>query len=410
MQVKAIIQENGRPLRWAYVEHLVAGIGTEMYITDAEGRIRNKDFDEGIDSFTPNADIRIICQNAVLRVVDGGALNIGVYQDKSINDGDTINLNTAAEQRRHYQILNMVQITYEVAFKPLRFFQNLSHPDFPLGRKASLRDTRDQAKRIDLSHPDQFPSPSSFVEPKRLGDNFPLVHIKDRTNTFDAGRLFGDNGAAPTLIPHELPHALHFSFLSETQRGRAQDEYLGFVVSDVVGGGSGTHDFTVRTTPEVAYIEAADWFSANFTEFIRARQGGNLLRAQAITPELHTEFIDSEWLRLTTSIIPQLPVLGPLGGGGGGGTGGIGGSPGLRPVLLRVSRLLRRPTVTGGDVEGAIYGAIFVDFARFVGLDLAASSYFEANALTFGQYRNFINDRHPEHAATLETVRRFWGL
>ncbi len=71
---------------------------------------------------------------------------------------------------------------------------------------------------------------------------------------------------------------------------------------------------------------------------------------------------------------------------------------------------MRRPNVTGGDVEGAVYSAIFVDFARSVGLDFAASSYFEANAITFGQYITFMNDQHPEHEATLERIRNFWGL
>ena len=74
-------------------------------------------------------------------------------------------------------------------------------------------------------------------------------------------------------------------------------------------------------------------------------------------------------------------------------------------------RLLGRlPTVTGGDVEGAVYGAIFVDFARRVGIDFAASSYFKANALTFGQYRTFIHDHHPEHSQAIDQIQTFWGL
>jgi hypothetical protein len=407
MQIEATILVDGLPLRWAYVEHIVLSVGTEMYITDAEGRIRNTDFDPGIESFTANADIRIICQNPIVRVLDGGALNIGVYQDKSgITDNTTINLNTLAEQRLHYRILNLAQITYEVAFKPLSFFQDLPDPNFPLGRKASLRDTRDQAKRIDLSFPDGVPNPSTFVEPKRLGDDFPLMHIKERTNAFDAGRLFGDDGALPTLIPSELSHALHFSFLSKAQREQAQDKYLQFIASDIVSGGSGTHGFAVPTTPEVAYIEALDLYSVRFTEFMRQRQGGVFLVAEAVTPALRAEFVRAQWLLVTTISIPQLPNLnlGPLGGGG----GAIGLAIGS--LFFRLTRLFRRATVTGADVEGAIFGAIFVDFAGFVGLNFAASSYFAANALTFGQYRTFINDKHPEHAASLELVRRFWGL
>ena len=413
MQIKATILENGRPLRWAYVEHIVFGAGTGMYITDSEGKIRNTNFDQGIDSFTSNADIRIICQNPVLRILDGAAFNVGVYQDKSITGGDTVDLNTATEQRYHYLILNLAQVTYEVLFKPLSFFQDLPDPEFPLGRQSSLRATRDQARRIDLSYPDGFWNEITFVEPKRLGDNYPLMHIKDRANAFNAGRLFGEDGADPSLIPSELVHALHFAFLSEAQRGHAQDKYITFIASSLAAGATATHDFSVPTTAEVAYIEAADWFALRFAKFMRPHQGGDFMRVAIPTPALYAEFVAQEWGRVTESIIPRLPVLFQFRGGEGGARGGRIFSSivvAARDSLLRIGRLLRRPTVTGGDVEGAVYSAIFVDFASFVGLDFAASAYFQANALTFGQYRNFINDQHPEHAATLEKVRTFWRL
>ena len=107
------------PLRWAYVEHIVLGVGTRCASPTPMARSGTRISPSGIESFTANADIRIICQNPIVRVLDGGALNIGVYQDKSgITNNTTINLNTAAEQRLHYRILNLAQITYEVAFKP----------------------------------------------------------------------------------------------------------------------------------------------------------------------------------------------------------------------------------------------------------------------------------------------------
>ena len=218
MKVNATIHVNGRPLRRAYVEHLVWGVGTGMYITDLEGRIRDGASVLGIESATPNADIRIICQNPIARVLDGNLANIGVYQDKAIDDGDTVNLNTNAEQDDYYVLLNGLQLAYEVVFRDLNFFRSLSNRNFPLGRKSTLRATRDQAKRIDAIYPDYSVALLSWVEPKRLADNFPLMHFKDRTSE---GRLFGDQGARPTLIPHELAHALHFSFLTESQRGRA---------------------------------------------------------------------------------------------------------------------------------------------------------------------------------------------
>jgi hypothetical protein len=419
MNVKVIIQVNGRPLRRAYVEHLVLGVGTGMYITDLEGSVRNIHSDEGIESFTSTADIRIICQNPILRVLDGALLNIGVYQDKSIADGDTVNLNTNAEQDDHFAILNRAQICYEMAFEHLDFFQQLPDPLFPLGKKSSLRETRDQSKRIDLSYPDQSPTPTTFVEPKRLLDNFPLIHLKHRDNE---NRVFGDNGVAPIVIPAELSHALHFSFLDETKRGTAQDKYLQFIVSSLAAGGDGTHDFTVRTTAEVAFIEALDWYSHGFMEFMRSRQnlGSTLVRVEPVTQEIMDEFVASEWDRVTSPRFPFLdrlndllrrqPILRFIPGVLDRFTGRDRGRFERLSVIFSFMRFLRRPNVTGGDVEGAVYSAIFVDFARFVGLDFAASSYFEANAITFGQYITFMNDHHPEHEATLERIRNFWGL
>jgi hypothetical protein len=411
VRVKATIQVNGRPLRRAYVEHIVAGIGTNMYITDLEGRVRDNNFDEGIDSLTPNADIRIICQNPVLRVNDGDNLNIGVFQDVSINDGDTVNLNLGAEQDDYYAILNRAQLAYEVAFQPLSFFADLPDPVFPLGRKAALRETRDQAKRIDLVFPDHSVSVLAWVEPKRLGDDFPLMHIKARN--VDT-RLFGEAGSAPTLIPHELSHALHFSMLTAAQRTRAQDEYADFIVTSPVSGVGPFHAFSARSTPEVAFIEAGGFYGENFMEFMRARQPGasTLVRPEPITEAMQAEFVSSEWSRLATGI-PFLRAVVALRSWVTGILrffGAVGGTPPAPRFPIVRNRLLLRPSVTGGDVEGAVYAAIFVDFAATVGLDFAASSYFAANAITFGEYRTFINNNHPQHAAALETARTFWGL
>ena len=653
MRVKATIHVRGNPLRQVYVEHIVGGIGQGMYMTNVNGEIRDVDFNEGIDSITDNADIRIICQNPILRVLNGDAANIGVYQDKAIVEGATVNLNTNADQAVYFAILNRTQVTYEMVFQPLSFFQNLSEPEFPLGLQASLRDTRDQAKRVDLIYPDHSVAPRAWVEPKRLGDDFPLMHIKART---DDGRRPLEVSELP--IFHELAHAIHFSFLTKAQRTRAQDKYLEFILSSPIRGVEPTHNFGVRTTAEVAYIEAAGFFSENFMESLR-RDGA--IRAQAITAAIQARFVESEWVRLTTysQVVAMIPFrngvitafsgkgiyrspdgqnLGGggattqvytgsqtvefmipfrndavalprdevitafsgkgiyrspdgqnLGGGGattqvytgnqtvtamipfrngvitafsgkgiyhspdgqnlgGGGAttqvytgnqtvtamipfrngvitafsgkgiyhspdgqnlggGGattqvytgnqtvtamipfrngvitafsgkgiyhspdgqnLGGggattqvytgnqtvtamipfrngvitafsgkniyfspdgqllgdtavrdpSSGVRTrrvpttavPAVGVPRDALQPTVTGGDVEGAVYAAIFVDFASLVGLDFAASSYFEANAINFGQYRSFVKDQHPEHFETLEQVRRFWRL
>jgi hypothetical protein len=404
MKVNATIQVNGRPLRRAYVEHLVWGVGTGMYITDLDGRIQDNNSEPGVESATANADIRIICQNPVARVLDGNLANIGVYQDKSIDDGDTVNLNTNAEQDDYYAILNRLHLAYEVVFRHLSFFRNLSDRNFPLGRKSTLRETRDQGKRIDVIYPDYSLATLAWVEPKRLLDNFPLMHFKVRT---DDGRLLGDDGERPTLIPHELAHALHFSFLTEEQRGRAQDRYLDFILAGLFTGVWATHSFELQTTPEVAYIEAVGIFSERFHDFIRVRQDldSTLINPDPITTAIRDEFLEAEWMNVTTTSFPRLGRLFRLVAGI-----GLSLSPRARRFLVQITRIFRRPEVVGGDVEGAVYSAIFVDFASAVGLDFAASSYFEANAVTIDEYQQFIDDQHPEHSTALDRALSFWGI
>lgn len=417
MQVKATILVNGRPLRLAYVEHIVRGIGAaEMYITDREGRIEDTDGDRGIASWTPRADIRVICQNPIVRILDGNNLNIGVYQDRggdhAITDGAIVNLDSNADQDDYFAILNRIQLAYEVAFRPLHFFQELDNPDFPLGRKTSLRESRDQVRRIDLIYPDKSVSPRPWVEPKRLGDDFPLMHIKDRA---ESGRLFGEdhdadgNRDAPTVLPHELAHALHFAHLSGSQRQRAQDKYLEFILTSPISGVGPEHRFGARTTAEVAYIEAGGLYGQRFVEFIRIQQGGTstLVRPERITTSDQARFVATQWGRVTASRVP--PEIRPpiqLGIS----DQSLSGVVLLNGFPIPLSRGLFRPRVRGGDVEGAVYAAIFVDFAARVGLDVAASAYFAANAISFGEYRTFINHEHPEHAVALEEVRDFWDL
>ena len=70
--LRVTVQVHGNPLGNAYVEHLVLGVGQEkMYMTNTDGRVRSENGDLGINSFTGNADIRILCQNSVVKVLDG---------------------------------------------------------------------------------------------------------------------------------------------------------------------------------------------------------------------------------------------------------------------------------------------------------------------------------------------------
>lgn len=388
-KLKVTIKVNGNPLRRAYVEHLIFGVGAGMYMTDNNGKVRDENGDLGIDSLTPTADIRIFCQNSIVRVLDGTRANIAVHQDKNISDGSSVNLNTNSEQHHHYAILNRCLIAYDVVFRQFRPYSEMSNSDFPLGRKATLRQTREQNKRIEVSYPSQFPLGNlAFVEPRSQSTGYPLIHFREWSSD---ERLFGGDGSSPTLIPGELAHALHFSRFSTTNRQGIENDYVGWIASEIANGRSGTHAMAVRTSPRVAYIEAFDHFAGRFAEFVRQEvQGGDstLLQQQEMTAQIRGNFLDSE----------------------------VSGSPitGTSVATLNSSgNIVPNPTFMGSDDEGSVYGCIFVDFARRVGLRSAVNSYLQSAAsgvFSFGGYRSWIASNRPQRLAALEAAQQTWGL
>lgn len=390
-RLNVTVQVNGNPLRRAYVEHIAFGISAGMYMTDDDGRVRDENGDLGINAPTGNADIRIHCQNSVVRVLDGRRANIAVFQDRAIRDGSAVNLDTNAEQQAHYAVLNRCLLVYDVVFRQFRPYATRAAPEFPLGRarSGSLQATREQKKRIEVSFPSEFrPGDVAFVEPKSQSTTYPLVHLRPQNSP----ALFGVvGGARPTLIPAEMAHALHFSLFDEAGRDRMQNTYLGWILSDIANGGDGLHFMGKRTSPEVAFIEALDHFSHRFAEYVReAVQGGTstLLRQQVITPQIRQDFFRRE----------------------------LSGSPVLGPVVATFdsrSRIVPNAAFNGGDDEGSVYGCIFIDFARRVGLLTAVNAYLRSAAdgvLTFGAFRSWIRDNASAHLAQLDQARRTWDL
>lgn len=388
-RLNATVQVDGVPLQRAYIEHLVLGVGQpSMYMTDDMGRVRDEHGDLGIDSFTGNADIRVLCQNSVVKVLDGNTPGpFAVNQDTSITDGATVNIHTAARQHDHYDILNRCLLTYDVVFRQFRPFSDGAHTDFPLGRAATLRATKDQQRRIELSFPSNIPVPSlSFTEPASAATGFPLLQIRSRASD---GRLRGDGGMHPTLIPSEFAHGLHFSLFSQAVRNSLETDYLGFITTDIANGGDGTHSMGKRTTPMVAYVEALDNFSDRFSEFVRqVIQGGTVNRLRPVQPtvQMRQAFFAREL----------------------DGTQVEGVSVGRLNAQGRIV-----PSFQGTDDEGAVYGCIFVDFARRKGLRTAVNAYLRsasAGVRTFGEYKSWIAQHEPENLADLTAAQQTWGL
>ncbi len=397
--LKFIVQVNGNPLGNAYVEHIVLGVGQDMGKTNVQGKFFSERGDTGLDSFTGNADIRILCQNTVVKVLDGNTpgVPLAVNQDKSVGDGSVVNLNTTAEQHDHYRILNRSMLAYSVVFRQFRPFSDLSDNDFPLGRKSTFRATKDQSKRIEVSFPSNFPLGTvAFTEPKSMGTGYPLIHFRRRATTSDnatlradRGRLFGEFGAAPTLIPGELAHALHFSLFSSANREKLQNDYIGWIASDIANGGDGSHSMGKRTNPMVAYVEALDHFSGRFAEFVRTTvPGGSTLEHPAMTTQMRADFLASE---VSGAPITGIPAA----------------------TLDAAGNIVPNTMFNGSDDEGSVYGCIFVDFARRVGLRTAVNAYLRSassSAMTFGGYKSWIKKNSHQHLAELEAAQQTWGL
>jgi hypothetical protein len=395
--------DNNR-LRRAYVEHLVLGVPIAVYITDDRGRVMDKNGNHGIQNPTPNVDIRVLCQNSVVKVLNGAAALTPVWQDFAIQDGDTVLINTAAEQVEHYRILNRCLLAYDRVYRQFNPFRGSRFPDFPLSRQPELSDTKDQAKRIEVAFPDNFPLASaSFTEPTSSSAGFPLVHLRQSVDA--------------TVIPHELSHALHFSLLTKTRRERIERDYLQWIATDaiidrtecevvdangvtVTVPAGGRHWFTKRTTQMVAYIEAVSHFGARFETFLINRQQAGITNDPQILLQRRQDFLDAE-LDPTSYWgadldLRQAGVRQPNGA--------------ITPITVADQCTGNQVAIQGPDMEGAVYGAIFLDFASRVGLRDTVRAYFLSGATDFGLYRRYVHDRLPQHAQAIDAAQQAWGL
>lgn len=372
------IDSQNYPLKRVYVEHIALGLrvpGSQLYITDNRGQVRDRQGNLGVDAIpnliTGKIDIRVICHNSVVKIPNG---MFDHYKDFSVGDGGTVtitNVNSLSNYI-HFKILNRCLNIYDSVFRQFQVFTS----EFPLGRKNTLDKTRRSRKRIEVAFPDRLPQPLSFVEPKSIHTGYPIIHLKD-----DDSRLFGSD---QTLLPAELSHALHFSFLSEQQRHDITTKYVSFIVSSILTGGGGTHHLTKDTDPLVAYVEAFDHFVHRFERFIRNNQSlnGVALRNGFIRNQLQSgEFGVLSGSFATGNFSPK-------------------------------NEFLTSGTRSATSIEGSIYGAIFLDFARKpgVGLRTAVNAFIKSQALSFGDFRNWVHVNSPNLRTQIDEVKATWTL
>ncbi len=369
----------GEPLQRTFVEHIgkIGAIEVRLgwTITDANGSLT---FDAGLGF--DRVDIEVHCRNSVIRVVDDsdsipGTSHIRVKMN--VGQGENAAVGSFGS---HFRILGKAQDVYDTVWRQFRPYNRSSRGAFPLGRKPSVKETFASSATCEAAFPDRFPiAELSFVEPVGVFNSLmPIAHIKKSTT------LFGSATADPSLIPHEMGHVFHFAALRAATRAQYEAGYLGYLTTTAANGGNLFHGFSQKTSPLIAFIEAVGIFSARFFFF-----------AKLVKPNLTGEDLRRAFFRDELSNNRSLPdVL-------------VGDSP--RAGLLAGGTVT--PSVTTDSVEGAIYGAIYLDFARRVGLREAVGLVLDSNAADFDEFQIYVHGRgNPGWTSAIDEVALTWHM
>lgn len=370
----SLIDADGEPLRRVFVEHIgLFDVSLGWKLTDGNGSV-TADAGQGFD----RVDLRVHCRNAVLRVVDDSDLVPGtshVSVKVSVGHGETVPIGSFGD---HFRILVQAQEVYDTVWRQFRPYNRSGRGSFPLGRRFSVKDTFALSPTCEAAFPDRFPiAELSFVEPVGVfNSQMPIAHLKR------SDRLFGSGTADRSLVPHELGHVMHFAALRPATRVLFETGYLAHITTAAATGGSVFHEFAQKTSPLVAFVEAAGIFSHRFHFFatkVAPNLSGSDLRQAFFRDEL------SPNRSLPDVLVDSCPRAGTLDG------------------------TVVTPSVTTESVEGAVYGAIYLDLARRIGLREAVGLMLDSNATTFGELQNYIHGRgDSEWTAAIDAVAITW--
>jgi hypothetical protein len=378
MAVTFTLELRGKPLRHTYVSHFdfFRVPQTLVFRTNAEGRVTIENANHAnvtADPTGPSGEITVTvhAQNSVVRVLDGNfPFPVEVSQSFKVKNGGTANINSDREQQDHFRVMDSCRDAYETVFQQFRPFNRSSRGLFPLGKKASAAATRSQPERIEVVYPDRGVQPISYVEPISLTTGYPLLHLKE--GVLDAG-----------TIAHELAHALHFALMSATTRASVEAQYLAWLTSRVAAGQPPFHNIDLATSPLIAWLEALGHFAERFFTYSKG-EGKSLSGGTRRSGFFRDELSDTPSLR-------------------------------SMPGYLQVGKIEQGvvvPKLTGENVEGALYGAVFLDFARRVGLRGAVGQVFDSAAdsvLNLDDFRNMII-RETDSDADIREVVNTWRV
>jgi hypothetical protein len=310
---------------------------------------------------TETVTVTVFCQNPVVRVLDGDKFGLPLTQEVSFRDREIVQI--TGSKSRHFLVLQQCLDAYDLGLREFPPYNQEGCGDFPFGRKGVSDGAINVLSKIELSFPDHFPSPLSFVEPASVRTVFPLMRIKDSDR-----RLFDPDVCKRTLISHELTHALHFAYLPLRLRVAVERRYALWLGERVLKGQPPFHGIAVATSPFIAYIEA-------FPLFVERYVIHKITNPSLSGLSLHQGFFNAERKRTAGNVME----------------------------------------LKGRDVEGAVMGALFIDFADspLTGLDFVVNSYIISGALSFDDYRNFIRSSegvNSERSLWLNQVAASWGM
>jgi hypothetical protein len=378
--MQVTVELDGRPLPHTFVSYTPDFENPQIGLTDADGKVTISGVGRGA-----KVDIIVHAHNLAIRMLDGTNPAVSEMSLRFRNKGHGDRLNITRRNKRHfehYEIMDRCYHVYETVFRPVPPFSGSSHGRYPYGRAKSAIDEHRRAPAVDCRYPETIaPGKLPWVQPRSLLTGVPLMHLKPQS--VDA-RLFGSARKKATFIPHEFAHAIHFAKLSRFTRLELAFRYGRWIVKELAKGNSATHRTDKATDPLIAYVEALGIFSQRFYFFATE------VRPDLTGSRLRRAFVDDE-----LSAQPSLKKV----------------FSGYTPIAVKRADGSIKPKLTGDKTEGAVYGAIFLDFADRTSLSNALSLFMKSGALDFDGFRAYGSGRaRGKYRADLDAVAKTWKM
>lgn len=378
--IRVTVTLDGKPLRYTFISHTPDFKDPIFALTDGNGVAR-------IGEVSPSAHINVIvhAHNLAVRMLDGTnpSLSELSLRFKNKTNGSTLNITRANKKHfPHYEIMDRCYDVYETVFRSIPPFNSRSRQVYPYGGANDPVHEQKRKPRVDCRFPEALaPGKLPWVQPQSVMSGVPLMHIKpQRTDT----RLFGTPTRPATTIPHEFAHAMHFATLSRFTRWELAVRYGVWIAGELRHGRSGTHRTNKRTAPLIAFIEAMGIFSQRFYFFAKD------VRPELSGAPLRAAFVDDE-----LSASPSLKTV----------------LPGYVQIGTRRPDGTIKPRLTGSATEGAVYGAIFLDFASRANLADAVNMYLRCGGFDFDDFVKYGRTRRDgRFRADLKAVGTTWRM